>query len=155
MDLKTYLTTDPDNLGFAPLILAGNDGEIAALINTQGTKMLRTRIISARGVLSDYAGGPAAAADVLDKLETLSASVPAIRWVMTFLKAEGVDIGHPATQGMLDQLAAGGALTKAEAKNLQALGFATCSWGEKAGLGNVSDIAIRKVIWNDDGTRAI
>lgn len=146
MDLKTYLMTDPDNLGFAPHIEAGNDGEIAALINAQGTKMLRPRIISARGVLSDYAGGPAAAADVLDKLETLSASVPAIRWVMTFLKAEGVDIGHPATQGMLDQLAAGGALTKAEAKNLQALGFAKCSWGEKAGLGSVNNQEIAQAL---------
>lgn len=138
MDLKTYLTTDPDGLGFAPLIAAGDDGAIAALINTAGANVIKSRIISARGILSDYSGGPAAAAAVLDKLVAAAPAIPALRWAVDFLKSDGLDIGHAATHSMLDQLAQAGVLTATECANLKALGFAACSWGEAAGFGNVT-----------------
>jgi len=44
MNLKTYLETDPDNLGFAPLIESGNDSEIASRINALGK--IKTQEIS-------------------------------------------------------------------------------------------------------------
>jgi hypothetical protein len=79
-------------------------------------------MITARGILSDYPTGPAAAAALLDKLETATAAVPALKWAFGFLKtSEGLDIGHAATQGMIDQLATGGVISAQEATNLKAL----------------------------------
>ena len=133
MDWKTEIETGPMAAELAPFVTAGNDGQVAAILNdkTRGSTKLQHRLLSARGVLADYAGGPTAAAAVLDKLESAATTVPAIKWVMTFLRADGIDIGHPATQGMLDQLAAGGVLTAAEAANLKALGIVPASRAEQ------------------------
>lgn len=131
---RDEIETGPLATELAPFVAAGSDGQVAAILNdrTRGETRLQHRLLSARGVLADYAGGPMAAAAVLDKLEAASTSVPALKWVMTFLRADGIDIGHPATQGMLDQLAAGGVLSAPEAAKLKALGFVPASRAEVA-----------------------
>ena len=134
MDWKTEILMGPMAAELAPFVAAGNDVQVAAILSdrTRGATRLQHRLLSARGVLADYAGGPMAAAAVLDKLEAASASVPAIKWIMTFLRADGIDIGHPATQGMLDQLA-GNVLTAPEASNLKALGIVPASRADVLG----------------------
>lgn len=152
-ELKTEITTGPLAAELAPFVAAGNDGQVAAILNdtTRGATMLKLTMISARGVLSGYAGGPVAAAAVLDKLESAAATVPAIKWVMTFLKSDGIDIGHPATQGMLDQLATGGVLTATEAAHLKALGVFPASRAEV--LGTTIDITdVARSLRNDNGS---
>ena len=129
--LKTEIETGPLAAEIAPLYAAGNDIAVAAVLNSRrGENMLRSRLVSARAVLGEYPDGPAAAAAVLDKLEAASATVPAVKWVMSFLRADGIDIGSPATQGMLDQLAAGGAITAQEATKLKSLGIVPASRAE-------------------------
>jgi hypothetical protein len=57
-------------------------------------------------------------------LSALKAAValPAVEWALNFLgKDSGIDIGNQVTQGMVDQLAAGGVLTADQAEQLKAL----------------------------------
>lgn len=130
-DLKAEIETGPLAAELAPFVASGNDIAVAAVLNSRrGENMLRSRLVSARAVLGEYPDGPAAAATVLDKLEAASATVPAVKWVMSFLRADGIDIGSPATQGMLDQLAASGAITTGEATKLKSLGIVPASRAE-------------------------
>ena len=143
--LKTEIQTGPLAVELAAHLASGNDTAIADALNSKrGETMLRERFVSARSILAFYPDGPAAAAVVLDKLEAAAASVPAVKWVMTFLKTDGIDIGGVATHGMLDQLAAGGLITTDEATKLKSLGFAPASRAEIA-LGqyvSVTDVAV-------------
>jgi hypothetical protein len=121
MTILAELQTDPAGLGYAPLLAVNNDQGVADLLNEMSFTAPAPRLITARGILSDYSGGPAAAAAVLDKLAAAAPGVSALNWAFGFLKTDGLDIGHPATQGMIDQLAAGNVITTTEATNLKAL----------------------------------
>lgn len=101
-----------------------DDGAIAAALST-GTEY-RSRMISERGILDGYAGGPIAADAVLAKLEAcVAAGQPLSSLVGRALKflaqSDGLDVGAASTRAMLDQLAAGGVITTTEAGNLKAL----------------------------------
>lgn len=129
--LKAEIETGPLAAELAPFVASGNDATVADVLNARrGATMLRSRLISARAVLGEYPDGPAVAATVLDKLEAAAPSIPAVKWVMSFMKADGIDIGSPATQGMLDQLAASGVITPDEAKKLKSMGIAPASRAE-------------------------
>lgn len=98
------------------------------------------RMVNARTVLSELPEGPMAAAAVLDKLEAAAQSVSAVKWVLSFLKADGgIDIADDATRAALDALVAGGALTSEEGDALKALGEQTVSRWVSVG-GSVSDV---------------
>lgn len=153
MALKTEIQTGPLAVELAPHIASGNDTAIADALNAQrGETMLRERFVSARSILAFYPAGPEAAATVLDKLEAAAAHVPAVKWVMTFLKADGIDIGSHATQGMLDQLAAGGLMTADEASQLKSLGVTPASRAEIVLGQAVSPNDVARAIRNDDGS---
>lgn len=127
-ELKTEIETGPLAAELAPFIAAGNDGAIAGVLNEhRGSTKLLSRLVSARAVLGEYPGGPMAGAAVLDKLEAASGTISAVKWVMSYLKSDGIDIGSPATQGMLDQLAASGVITSDEATKLKSLGLVPAS----------------------------
>lgn len=151
--LKTEIQSGPLAAELAPHIASGNDTAIADALNShRGETMLRERLISARGVLADYPDGPAAAAAVLDKLEAAAAHVPAVRWVMSFLKSDGIDIGSPATQGMIDQLVAAGVLTTDEGDKLKALGSVPASRAEIVFGRTVTANDVAHAVRNDDGS---
>lgn len=133
MTLYAEITTGPLAATLASFVAAGNDAAIADALNVKTSAMgLKTRLITARGILSEYPGGPVAAAAVLDKLEAAAPAIPALRWAMGFIKSEGLDIGHSATHGMLDQLVTGGVITATEAANLKVLGQVPMSRAEIA-----------------------
>ncbi len=119
------------SLTLAPLVAAGSDSAIADLLNSPNELAPASRMISARAVLAEYPDGPIQAAVVLDKLESAAVTVPALRWIMTFLKADsGIDIGHKATRDMLDQLSIGGVITADEATKLKSLALKMTSRAE-------------------------
>lgn len=98
---------------------------IAAKVNV-GRSRLVSKLISERGIMEAYPGGPVAADAVLTKLEAFGNSAAPgagpVKRAMKFLaQPEGIDIGSAATQAMLTQLGAGGVLTTEEANNLKAL----------------------------------
>jgi broad specificity polyphosphatase/5'/3'-nucleotidase SurE len=64
-------------------------------------------------------------------MESLSASVPAIKWAMKFLQAEaGIDVGEPATQLMLTSLIGVGGVTQAEVDGVKAMALQPASRAE-------------------------
>lgn len=107
-------------------IAAGNYHVIAAKVNTVDRVKTVSTMISERGILEKYVDGPLAADAVLAKLEAFSVSghplASIVKRALKFLaNPEGLDIGAPATQGMLSQLGAGGVITADEATKLKAL----------------------------------
>lgn len=103
----------------------GNVDAIARALSTGRTKVA-SHFASERGVLERYPGGPIAADALLSKLEefalTAHPMASIVKRALKFLaQAEGLDIGSPATQGLLAQLGAGGVLTAEEVAGLRAM----------------------------------
>lgn len=140
--LSDETTNDPTGKGYAAF-LPDQPGRVVDMLNAQTETKIKARMITARGILSDYPGGPAAAALVLDTLEAAAPSIPALKWAFGFLKTpEGLDIGHAATQGMIDQLSPG-IITAEEAANLKALAVQPASRAEVLGLPHVTEEMLR------------
>lgn len=94
---------------------------IAEAMNKVVGKAPAPRIVNARHVLAELGMDGAVA---LDKLESASITNPVVRWAVKFLTGEGLDVGHPMSQSMLDQLAQAAVLTRTEADALKALALA-------------------------------
>ena len=141
--LGDEITNDPTGKGYAAF-LPDQPGRVVELLNDQTETMVKTRMITARGILSDYPGGPAAAAAVLDKLKAATPSISALNWAFGFLtESEGLDIGNAATQAMLDTLATAAVITTTEAANLKALALQKASRAEVLGLPYVDEEMVR------------
>lgn len=122
-DIRAAIAADP---ALQALAQAGNTQAIADALSVGRTRVQSPHIVSERGILDRYAGGPVAADTVLTKLETFAASqhpmAGVVRRALRFLGTEaGLDIGAATTRMLLDQLAAGGAITADEAGHLKAL----------------------------------
>ena len=91
---------------------------IAETMNEVVGQAPASRMVNARQVLAELG---MAGAIALDKLEAASSGNPVVKWAVRFLTGEGLDVGHPMSQSMLDQLAAAGVLTVTEADALKAL----------------------------------
>ncbi len=120
-EIRAAIAADP------ALQALGNDAEaLAVALSTGRTRLQAPTMISERGIMERYPGGPVAADAVLVKLETFAASgAPGsgpVKRAMKFLaSADGLDIGSAATRAQLDALAAGGVITSGEADNLKNL----------------------------------
>ena len=116
-DCAAYIVTndmpkDPDYLS--------KDQAIADIFNAPvGTRLIE-RFENAIGIMS--ALGALTGANILEKLDSVKGSIPVIKWAMTALaSAEGINLGDPETQLMLDSLAVSNVITVEEAtlvKNL-------------------------------------
>lgn len=107
------------------LAAAGNTQGIADALSAGRTKV-QSHFASERGILERFPAGPLAGDALLAKLEAFAATAhPMARIVGRALKflaqPEGLDIGSPATQGLLDSLAAGGVITADERAGLAAM----------------------------------
>ena len=143
MTLATELTTDPLSRGYAQLI-PDSPGVLADMMNAQIYSMPKETRVSARGVLAAYG---AAGATILDKLEAVSGSVSSVKWAFNFLKTDsGIDVGHPVTRGLLDQLAASGVLTTAEAQMVKDMALQPASRADILGLPYVREADIRSAL---------
>lgn len=141
--LSDEIDNDPTAKGYAGY-LPDQPGKVVNLLNDLTETMVKPRMITARGILSDYPGGPTVAAAVLDKLKAATASISALNWAFGFLTTpEGLDIGNPATQGMLDQLATSAVITTDEAANLKALAIQPSSRAEVLGLPYITEEILR------------
>lgn len=118
--LGSAIAADPMLAGLP----ATSDGAwaIAETMNAVVGQAPASRMVNARHVLAELGAAGAAA---LDKLEAAAASNSVVKWAMKFLTTdEGLDVGHPMSQSMLDQLAQAGVLTRTEADALKALALA-------------------------------
>ena len=128
--LKAELQADPAGRGYAAHVPHA-PGALADMLNAPTASMAKPRMITARGIMASYGLGPAAGAAFLDKMESLSASVPAIKWAIKFLQAEaGIDVGEPATQLMLTSLIGVGGITADEVNGVKAMALQPASRAE-------------------------
>lgn len=138
--LKSEVQTDALAIGYSAYLPA-SPGYVADLLNAQKYSMVKSRFVTARTVLSEILGGAA----LLDKLQAISSSVSAVKYALTFLNQDsGIDIGNSATQGMVDQLVAGGALTAAEGTSLKNMAIQPASRAEVLGFGRVNESDLHK-----------
>ena len=88
--------------------------EIAAALSAGRTKIVPTEIGKGRVIATI---GLESANDLLDVIDT----APDFRHVKQLLASGWLDVGAPLTRGALDNLAAGGVVTQAEADAIKAL----------------------------------
>lgn len=137
--LAAEIADDPLGLGYAQH-LPDCPGIVVDLLNARTQSAPQPRMVTARGILADVAGG----AQILDKLEAMAPVVPEVRWAMKFMVGDqGIDIGHPRTRALIDALAQQGALTRGEADDLLALAVQPCSRADLIGRGTVTEADLR------------
>ena len=118
-EIRAAIAADP---ALQALATQGATQAIADALSVGRTKPV-SHFASERGVLERFPAGPLAGDALLAKLEAFAATAhPMARIVGRALKflaqPEGLDIGSPATQGLLDQLAAGGVISADERAGL-------------------------------------
>lgn len=124
----------------SPELLASRDSDaIAAAVNVGRTSIVP--ILGGIGAVMETLGavdGPV----VLDALDSLKATLPAVKWGWVLLERGELDFGSVVTRQLIDGLVMGGVMTEAQ-------GLAIKSLAEQPDP--VSEFDVRKAIWADDG----
>lgn len=115
MSLKEQILARPD---CADAVAAKDCHAIAALLSV-GRMAVQSRFVTARTVLAECG---MLGASILDALEVAAVGNSAVKWAVRFLGQDsGINVGDPATQYMIDQLAEDGALSAPQAAALKNL----------------------------------
>ena len=122
-------------------LLAGQDADaIAAVVNVGRTRVAPR--LGGIGAVMETLGavdGPL----VLDALDSLKATLPAVRWGWVLLERGELDFGATVTRQMIDGLVMGGVMTEAQGLAIKAL-------AEQPDP--VTEFDVRRAIWADDGS---
>ena len=124
-----------------PELLASRDADaIAAAVNV-GRTSIAPRLGGIGAVMETLGAvdGPL----VLDALESLKATQPAVRWGWVLLERGELDFGSTVTRQMIDGLVMGGVMTEAQGLAIKAL-------AEQPDP--VTEFDVRRAIWADDGS---
>lgn len=125
----------------SPGLLAGQDADaIAAAVNVGRTRIVPR--LGGIGAVMETLGsvdGPL----VLDALDSLKATLPAVRWGWVLLERGELDFGSTVTRQMIDGLVMGGVMTEAQGLAIKAL-------AEQPDP--VNEFDVRCAIWADDGS---
>ena len=145
--LSVELQQDPLSIGYAQWI-PNSPGAIADLLNAPSFSMVKKRMVAELDVVGEYPTGPVDGDAVLTKLEVFSATTdPLASLVRRALKilsqSDGINIGDPSIQAMLDQLQQNNVLTSTEATSLKGLAIQPASRAEVLGL---TPVTIEQVI---------
>lgn len=137
MDIRTRILTRRD------LDVMRNSRDLdglAAALNAEGVNAPISRFITARTILAECKDG----AGILDALTTAAQVKNPVKWALTFLSQDsGLDVGHPATSTMIDELVASITLTEAQGAMLKALALHPVV---------VTRDQVNAAMFNDDGT---
>lgn len=124
-----------------PDLLASQDADaIAAAVNVGRTRVAPR--LGGIGAVMETLGavdGPL----VLDALDSLKATLPAVRWGWVLLERGELDFGSTVTRQMIDGLVMGGVMTEAQGLAIKAL-------AEQPDP--VTEFDVRRAIWADDGS---
>lgn len=132
--------------------LAGVTDTVAlAAALSAGRTRVQSRMISERGILDQYPGGPVQADSLLTRLEAFAATAHPLASIVAralrFLRQpEGIDLGAPATAVMLDALESGQVITPAERQHLRSIVTVPDP---------LDEMDVRRAIYADDGTLLI
>lgn len=129
--LKAELDADPALAAMTP-------AEAAAALNAP-VEALAPRAVTKRTIYSTL--GLTRGVAILQALRSRSVGNPILAEVVALLddlSGGGVDIAHPESRAMVDQLAADGVLTAGEATQIKALGLSPTTRAASLGLGPVT-----------------
>ena len=125
----------------SPELLASQDADsIAAVVNVGRTRIVPR--LGGIGAVMETLGsvdGPV----VLDALDSLKATLPAVRWGWVLLERGELDFGATVTRQMIDGLVMGGVMTEDQGLSIKAL-------AEQPDP--VTEFDVRRAIWADDGS---
>ena len=149
-EIRGAILADP-----ALVAIKADSGALAQHPTFAARTRVAPRMVTERGVAS--ALGAVDGETFLAALETFAAAnlgqghplktaQPAIARQLAWLKRDGIDVGDALTRALLDTLAAAGDIEAAHAAAVKALAEVPDP---------VSEIAIRRAIWNDDGSPAV
>lgn len=144
MSLRDELLSDPEAIGYAPMIAAGDHAGIVArlnLVEAGRTALVPLTFVTVRTLVARL--GPAGAV-LVKKLrafaaapdpenEQLYALHATVQEMLPFIsqgdpaRGDGVDIGDPGSRALFSALAAMGVITQDEADSVLALGTPSCS----------------------------
>ena len=94
-----------------PAMVASRDYQgIADMLNLTRTKV-QPKLGGIGLVLETL--GPVDGAALLDTLQSLTTSIPALKWAWYLIERGELDFGSAATRGMIDQLVLGGVMPEA------------------------------------------
>ena len=122
-------------------LLASQDADaIAAVVNVGRTRVAPR--LGGIGAVMETLGavdGPL----VLDALDSLKATLPAVRWGWVLLERGELDFGSTVTRQLIDGLVMGGVMTEAQGLSIKSL-------AEQPDP--VTEFDVRRAIWADDGS---
>lgn len=125
----------------SPELLESRDStSIAAAVNVGRTRIAPR--LGGIGAVMETLGavdGPL----VLDALDSLKATLPAVRWGWVLLERGELDFGSTVTRQLIDGLVMGGVMTEAQGLAIKAL-------AEQPDP--VTEFDVRRAIWADDGS---
>lgn len=113
------------------------DRQIADAINAKTVPVIVERLIGYGSVLSALGADDGAA--LLDRLETLATTSPAVKWAMRLLDKSMLDVGNSVTRQQIDGLCAGGVMSAAERDALKALAEVPGPYAATLGYDRVID----------------
>lgn len=122
------------------LVSSRDDAAIAAALSV-GRVKVQPKIGGIGLVLETL--GPDNGAELLDSLQVMSATIPALKWAWYLIERGELDFGSPATRGMIDVLVDNGAINESVGAALKAV-------AEVPDPVSVYDVQV--ALYNDDGT---
>ena len=128
----------------SPEILATHDTQAITDAFNVGHTKVATKLGGIGLVLETL--GPDNGAALLDGLQAMTTTVPALKWAWYLIERGELDFGSPATRGMIDTLVAQGAIA-------EPLGTALKAAAEVPDP--IDELTIRKTVLADDGTWSI
>lgn len=91
-----------------PELIASRDHQaIADAVNVGRTRITKT--LGGIGTVMETLG-PTDGAALLDSLQAMTATVPALKWAWYLIERGELDFGSPATRGMIDEFVTAGAM---------------------------------------------
>lgn len=125
----------------SPELLASRDADAIAALVSVGRTSIVPRLGGIGAVMETLGAvdGPV----VLDALDSLKATLPAVRWGWVLLERGELDFGSVVTRQLIDGLVMGGVMTDGQ-------GLAIKSLAEQPDP--VSEFDVRRAIWADDGS---
>ena len=122
-------------------LLASRDADAIADVVNVGRTSIAPRLGGIGAVMETLGAvdGPV----VLDALDSLKGTVPAVKWGWVLLERGELDFGSTVTRQMIDGLVMGGVMTEAQGLSIKTL-------AEQPDP--VSEFDVRQAIWADDGS---
>jgi len=134
MDLRTELYEDPKKYGYKDFILRGDMAGLTKVLNRLRADLVipKTTFVTGRSILADLGITGAVSLEKLSVFGSMKQEDPqlegvrlAVKWAMKFAEqeGEGIDLGHPNTQMLLDVLGKIGVLSKEELDSFNELAY--------------------------------